>query len=426
MKPSLGKRVSILGLGISGLESALFLKRQGFEVFVSEKQKTEAAIQASLKLRDAQVDFELGSHDTARILNSNWVVTSPGIPFTNPLLQSLFQKKIPVLSEIEVASYFCKSKKIIAITGTAGKTTVTTLIYRCLQKQGYKAVCCGNIGNPWIGEVERIGEEDAVVMELSSFQLFYTQLFRPWIGVLLNVSPNHLDWHGTMAHYIKSKLKMFTNQGADDYAVFCKADQDKYFPETHFASKKVFFAESHSPNSTRHLVEAVAKLMNVPQTTVDAVFHEFRGIEHRLEVVSQKGGVTFVNDSKSTTPLSLSYALERQDNGRVILLAGGRAKSKNFDEINDVLRRKVRRAYVYGEAASMLEKCWADSCEVYRASDIAESLERLRLDLRSGEVVLLSPGCASFDQFKNYEERGRFFKEKVREMWPEAALSEQT
>lgn len=424
MKPVLGPRVTILGLGISGLESAKFLKKQGFDVFVSEKQKNADTARASIELRALKIDHEIGAHDFAKILNSDWVVTSPGIPPTHPLMESLFRTNVPVLSEIEAAYLFCKSKKIIAVTGTAGKTTTTTLLLRCLQKQGFRSLSCGNIGNPWIGELDRILPEDYVVMELSSFQLFYTQSFRPWIGLLLNISPNHLDWHGTLEHYVRSKLKIFANQGAGDYSVFCEADQKTFFPSFPISSKQTPFALSHSAESTRHAVEAVAKLLSIPMKTVDDVFREFQGIEHRLEIVAQKGGVTFVNDSKSTTPLSLAYALERYQDRQVVLLAGGRAKSKNFGDIGGLLKRKVRRAYVYGEAAELLDQSWKEYCPVHRVPGILEALQDLQKNVKSWDVVLLSPGCASFDQFKNYEERGHFFKAKVQALWAEAVLTE--
>ncbi len=416
MTHGLGSRVAILGMGVSGIQSALFLKKQGFDVYLSDSRSNAACDDIKASLEKEKISFDLGSHDLDRILTSNWVLTSPGIPPTAPIMIKIAERKIPIYSEIEIASRFSSSKKIIAVTGSAGKTTVTTLITEMLKKSGLRAISCGNIGNPWIGELERIKADDIQVMELSSFQLYYTESFRPWIAVLLNISPNHLDWHADMADYVNAKLKIFSNQTHEDFAIFRSGDQDAFFKSVSIQAAVIHYEHQHG-DPARQVLRSVASVLNLHTDKVDETLAAFKGIEHRLEHAGSFGGVEFINDSKSTTPLSLSYGLARFPDQKVILLAGGKAKSKDFASVGPLLHQKVKRAYVYGSASSMMLQTWKPFCEVVEMSDIEACLSHLRSWAKEGDVVLLSPACASFDQFKNYEERGRWFKQKVVELW---------
>ncbi|MSR76694.1 MAG: UDP-N-acetylmuramoyl-L-alanine--D-glutamate ligase [Candidatus Omnitrophica bacterium] len=418
---ALGKKAAILGMGISGVQTALFLKQHGFEVFVSEMRSNAETQELNQQLHSQGIETELGRHSLEKILLSDWVMISPGIsPFTD-IYRDLGRYQKPILSEIEVASRFCVSRKIIAITGTAGKTTAATIITEWLQNNNQPVISCGNIGNPWIGELARITPQHFVVIEVSSFQLFSCSQFHPQIGILLNISPNHLDWHGTQEEYVLSKLKLFHNQDVEDLAVFQSRDRKGYFPQQYFQAQTVEFDREENLPGIERVLRILARFLKFPENTVDKTIAEFKGIEHRLEQVAVHRGVTFVNDSKCTTPLSLAYALERYADQQVILLAGGRAKSSDFDILKPLLQKKVKQAFVFGESAERIYEAWKGACPMMAVNDLSEAFHQAAGLAAAGDQILLSPACASFDQFKNYQARGIFFKEKVFE-WADKSL----
>ena len=414
--PLQGKKVSVLGIGKSGYESAVFLRQNGYEVFCSELGDT-LELRARLKLlADLGIEGEVGGHDFARVLSSDWVLVSPGIPPTAPVYQKIKAAVIPMISEIEAASWFSRTPNIISVTGTAGKTTVTTLITRVLNACGRKAISCGNIGNPWISELNRIGPEDYVVLELSSFQLMHCLSFRPKIGILLNVSANHQDWHKDFEEYVSCKLNMFRHQKNSDYAIFRAIDKEAFFPDFKFSGIETPFGFSRTGNPNEEVVRKIAAMLNCPALEVERAITSFEGVEHRMEKVLELNGVTFINDSKCTTTASLAWALEKFPDQSVVLIAGGHPKSNDFDLAKELLRRKVKKAILIGEARPLLVKAWQYTTELVECGNFPDSIKTAFQSSSKGDVVLLSPACASFDMFKNYIERGDIFKSLVREL----------
>ena len=410
-----GKKAAVLGLGVSGCESALFLQKKGFEIFASDGSKSPALEERAENLRRKGIEVETGSHSFERILNSDWVLISPGIPPSSPIHQALFQREIPIFSEIEVASWYSPSRNIVAVTGSSGKTTVSTLISRVFQRKFGRAFLCGNIGNPWISELEKMNAGDYVVIEISSFQLAHCFSFRPAAALLLNISPNHQDWHKDMREYVEAKLRIFQAQTSEDHAIFRASDPLQFFPDYRFKAKLHCFGES-GLNPNEEAVILAAGLFGCEKELAEEVIRNFEGIEHRLEKFGAWQGIDFVNDSKSTTPSSLAWALEKFPDGKVVLLAGGHPKSEGFEVLCPLISRKVKTAVLIGEAEPILERAWKGSCElVLGGFNFTESVRKACGRAKPGDTVLLSPACASFDMFKNYQERGQLFKKLVRE-----------
>ncbi len=408
------KRVAILGLGETGLQSALFLKRRGYSPFVSDAQNSATLEKRSALLKEEKIPFELGKHSPEKIGTNDWVLISPGIPPTSEIYRFLIKKKIPVVSELEVASWF-STARVTAVTGTSGKTTVVTLLQRIFQANGFKSVACGNIGNPWIGEIDRLTPETEIVLEVSSFQLVHTFSFRPQTGILLNIGLNHLDWHPNQEDYVSAKLRLFQNQTVEDVAFIRRQDQEIYFPDYSFKGKLVPFDLRQGENANEKLLQEVTKLRGLDPAKTREILSRFEGLEHRLEKVARVRGIEFVNDSKCTTLEALIWALEKFPDGKVILLAGGHAKGADFRLVRDRIHKKLKQAVVYGEAQSLLWESWEGAAPLVRAEGLKEAFREALKAAQPGDAVLLSPACASFDQFTNYKERGRFFKELVAE-----------
>ncbi len=410
-----GKKVSVLGLGKTGFASALFLKAQGFEVFASDQSEGEAEKERAQILGRQGVAAETGRHSTNRILDSDWVLISPGVSPQTPLYGRIKARNIPIISEIEAASWYSPSSSIIGVTGTSGKTTVTTLLARLFQKTGKSVLCCGNIGTPWIGEIPKMNKNDVVVLELSSFQLQHCQTFRPQTGILLNLSPNHQDWHQDMNEYVEAKLRLFKNQNTSDFAVLRRSDQKRFFSEHSFQAKTVYFDEP-GINPNYAVIRHVGDLFNIPRSVVNEVWNNFEGVEHRLEKFLIRNDVAYVNDSKCTTPASLVWALEKFPDSKVILIAGGHPKSDDFDTVNELIKRKVKNAILIGEARPLLRRAWDGLCPSWETNDFHAAVQKACQSAAPGDIVLLSPACASFDMFRNYEERGNLFKQMVHEI----------
>jgi UDP-N-acetylmuramoylalanine--D-glutamate ligase len=418
----LGKKVAVWGLGKTGEKSALFLARKGFRVFAWDQGNSPALNECAGVLEKNGIAVEIGSSQSARLWDCDWILISPGIKPSSPVYLETKKRGIPVYSEIEVASRYCASPNILAVTGSAGKTTVTTLLSRVFARAGRRVITCGNIGAPWIGEVDGIGPDDFVVMELSSFQLYHCDRFKPKVGILLNISPNHLDWHCDMADYVAAKLNLFRSQGAGDYAVLRGEDEKRFFPEFRFCAKKIYLDQNEASsgagavtvNPNERVVGCVSGLFGIGPDISREVFSEFTGIEHRLEKAETIEGVTFVNDSKCTTPLSLAWGLEKYPDKKIVLIAGGRAKSKDFQGLKSLLEKKVKHAVLIGEARAYLREAWDGACPLGEAGDLSEAVRQAFRAASAGDAVLFSPACASFDMFKNYEDRGRIFKETVR------------
>ncbi|MCM8775909.1 MAG: UDP-N-acetylmuramoyl-L-alanine--D-glutamate ligase [Candidatus Omnitrophica bacterium] len=418
-----GRHVAILGLGKSGYESALFLKRKGYEVFVSDSANRADVCERAALLEKNGIQVETGSHTHERILHSDWILISPGISPQTPIFRAAGARKIPLFSEIEVASRYCPTSQIIAVTGTAGKTTVSTLIARIFSKAGLPVISCGNIGNPWVGEISKIGKDHFVVLEISSFQLATSESFHPRVAILLNLSPNHQDWHADMEEYVEAKLRLFRNQIETDYAIIRKEDKDRFFPTVDFSAQTIYFDRNIDDqglaacqNTNEVVVCLVARLFGISDALSHPVIRAFEGIEHRLEQVACWRQVSYVNDSKCTSPASLVWALEKFPDSKVILIAGGHPKIEDFSSLRPWISRKVKHAILVGEARELLRRSWNGACPLYEVLDFRDAVVQAHGFAGAGDIVLLSPACASFDMFQNYEERGKVFKSIVREL----------
>lgn len=408
---NIGKHVAVLGLGESGYQSALELKKFGFDVFATDKSDTQVLRERIIALEKKGIQAECGQHSLDKIQSADWVLISPGIPPQSEVYQALLKWKKPVLSEIEAASWFCKSKKIIAVTGSCGKTTTVTLIQRILKEAGRDVVLCGNIGNPWIGELDKISQETWVVLELSSFQLKHCQSFAPQIAVLLNIYPNHLDWHPTIEDYALSKMKIFDNVPRSGWMLLPKSDEEKQGPLQTRAHKRYLVPEGDE-SLLQHTARQVAEIADVSFTVVDRVFQNFEGLEHRLEKFWEKDGVQAVNDSKSTTPASLIWALGRYADQSVVLITGGRVKTPSFKECLPALRAKAKKVIVIGEARDLMLKEWSELNPV-AAISLENACAIAKQSATKGNTLLFSPACSSFDMFKSYIDRGNQFKQII-------------
>jgi UDP-N-acetylmuramoylalanine--D-glutamate ligase len=318
---------------------------------------------------------------------------------------------IELISEIELASLLCPGK-IIAVTGTNGKTTVTTLIAAMIRAWGKKVFVCGNIGNPFSAEIPKIGKDDFVSLEVSSFQLETIKTFRPYISLILNLSRNHLDRYNDMRDYLQAKKRIFLNQGSGDYLVLNKHDPVVSALAAEAKAKVVYFGPAEGLNPNQAAVLSVASILGIDKESVLKVFAEFKGVEHRLEEVSRLNGVKFINDSKATTVDATIWALKNIAHP-VILIAGGREKGNDYSVIKDLVREKVKELILIGEAREKIGKFFKGVLSAQEASSLKEAVEAAFSKAKPGDSILFSPMCKSFDMFSDYEHRGKVFKEAV-------------
>lgn len=408
------KRVTVLGAARSGVAAANLLLRLGAVVKLSEF-KAESAAGTEIEELDPKVSREFGGHTRAFIEESDYIVLSPGVRRDIEPVQWAQARGIPVFGEIELGFLCCRSK-IIAVTGSNGKTTVSTLIAEVLKHAGRSVCLCGNIGKPLTNFVLDLTENDTVVLEVSSFQLESTQRFRPYIGVLLNFSENHLDRHKDLDEYFQAKWRMFRNQLTKDHAVLNFDDQRMRNGSTSLTSKVSFFnspeknAGGRNPNELAVL--EVARILGISRSVCEEVFKGFKGVEHRMELVRTFEGVDYLNDSKSTTAEATRWALERLSKPAV-LICGGRDKNIDFSVLKSLVGRKVKKIMAIGEAQDKVFKTFSDVVAVEKCASLEDALKGARKQTKPGECVIISPMCASFDMFKNFEHRGQVFKEIV-------------
>ena len=424
MKPSSGTQVVVLGLRDTGYLSALYLHEKGYRVFASDLSDTDDVRENVSKLEARGVRAECGKHSLEQILAADWILISPGIPPGSKVYQAIREAKKPVFSEIEVASWFSAAKTVIAVTGSCGKTTTATLIARIVEASGRKAVLCGNIGNPWIGELPGITAETVVVLEVSSFQLIHCASFAPSVGLLLNIYPNHMDWHADMREYAAAKLNLFRAMKETDVMICRKADETEIFPDFKTAARRIYFDKREASNPNEAALLCTAGALGCPERLAVRALADFQGLEHRMEKFSEQDGIAFVNDSKATTTASLAWALEKFRDGTVVLLCGGKYKTdvRDFQGVRDVIARKARCAVLIGVARPLMKEAWGGAVPLEEAESLDEACRLSLGKAQKGDTVLLSPACASFDMFKNYQERGRLFKETIQKRLQSAAL----
>ena len=415
MKMAPGAKVAVLGLRDTGFLSALCLHEKGYQVFASDFADTENVRENVSKLAKRGIRAECGKHSFDAILAADWILISPGIPPGSKIYQAILAAKKPIYSEIEVASWFSPARTVVAITGSCGKTTTATLIAQIVESSGRKAVLCGNIGNPWIGELSKITPDTVVVLEVSSFQLMHCASFAPSIGLLLNIFPNHMDWHADMKEYAEAKLNLFRAMKNTGVMICRKKDETDFFPDFRTAARRVYFDDRPASSPNEAALLCAAEALKCPGELVGKAILNFRGIEHRLEKFAERDGIAFVNDSKATTTASLAWALEKFGDGTVVLVCGGKYKTdvKDFRSLRAVIAQKVRCAVLIGAARPVMKEAWQGIVEMAEAESLDEACRLSIEKAQKGDTVLLSPACASFDMFKNYQERGRLFKEKI-------------
>ncbi|MFH1061619.1 MAG: UDP-N-acetylmuramoyl-L-alanine--D-glutamate ligase [Candidatus Omnitrophota bacterium] len=450
------KKIVIIGLSRSGYAAAFLALKHQAQVYVSENSDNKSLRQKAKILNKKGVFVELGSHSPEFFKAADFFITSPGVKNNSPALVWAKENKIKIYSEIEFASWFCQAP-IIAITGSNGKTTVTTLIGKILKKAGKKVIVCGNIGNPFSGEYRKFKKADFIVLEVSSFQLEYIKWFKPKLSIILNITQNHFDHHPSMADYAKAKAKIAVNQNKQDFIVLNAQDSWLRKLGEKVNSRVLFFAQNklitqlpnramNSYSENKQMIVALAKsnkfsfdlnqlkikgnhnlenamaaslaakALGISNAAIKGVLKNFKGLEHRCEKVGLIKGISFINDSKSTTVDATDKALSVFLDKSVILICGGRDKGSNFSILNQSLKQKVSYVIAIGEAQQKLVSAFSEFTRVLTANSLSRAVKKAYGLGKPGQSVLLSPMCASFDMFDNFEHRGRVFKQIVKEL----------
>src|SRR6185437_2905785 len=444
------KRVLVAGLGKSGLAAALFLGRRGALVTVSDMRSAEALASGIPALLEQGIMVETGGHGMLTFRHQDLIVVSPGVSLDTPALAQARSFGTPVIGELELAARFIQGS-LLAITGSNGKTTTTALTGAILKAGGLPTLVGGNIGVPLVSLIDEAMPDTWSVLEVSSFQLETTEKFHPRIAVILNITPDHLDRHGTFENYALAKERIFAVQDMND-AVVLNADNPRAAAAAARAKSKVYwFSARHEVShgawvrdgrvvfrahegtavedimalegirlKGAHNVENVlaaacaARLAGVPGDVVREAIENFESVEHRLEYVATVNGVQFYNDSKATNVDATAKAVEAFPGG-IHLILGGKDKGSDYTSLNELLKERVRAVYTIGSAAAKIESQLRGVVELRSCETLEAAVAAAASEARAGEVVLLAPACSSFDQFENYEHRGHKFKELVSE-----------
>lgn len=441
------KKIGIIGLGISGFETGIFLLEQGADVYISEKNYNEEIKGKIDILKEKGAKVEIGNHSSEFFKKVDIVVISPGVDEKIEIVKFLKENKIPIISEIELAYNFSKSKKIIGITGTNGKTTTTTLTGEIFKNANYNSVVCGNIGNTFIGEIKNIDENTWVILEVSSFQLEKIEEFRPYIACLLNIDYDHFDRYSNMNEYISAKKRIFENQNDKDFSILNFDDHYTKRILKEIKSKKIFFSFSHILKGayykngniflkldknivieTKNIkLQGRGNIQNIMASSLISIIcgiepdviietlEKFEPLPHRMEKVAEIDGIIFINDSKSTNPHSVKNSVLSIDGeNRIILILGGKDKGFPYSQLKKYLKKKVKFIILIGEAKERIkEELKSLDIPMEFVENLKECVNLAKKIGKKGDIVLFSPGCSSFDMFKNYKERGDVFKKEV-------------
>jgi UDP-N-acetylmuramoylalanine--D-glutamate ligase len=450
-----GKRVLVVGLARTGVAVSLFAAGYGARVTATDEKPESALGDAAERLRAVGVKLELGGHPPSVFFEQDLIVVSPGVPANLAPMVLAQVSGIPVWSEIELAWRFLRGK-MVAITGSNGKTTTTSLVAHILEGAGIPAVVGGNIGAPLISLVERSTDSTVTVAEISSFQLETIEAFRPEIAVLLNLTPDHLDRHSSFSEYAAAKMRLFENQLERDFAILNADDSEVtrrmpskphvfWFSRQKRVAEGVFLLDdqiifrldgsetsigkrSEIPLRGEHNVEnvlaacAAAYLAGATPSAIASGVKTFRGVEHRLEFVAEVGGVSFYNDSKATNVDAALKAIEAFS-GSLIVILGGKDKGSPYTPLAGALRAKGRAAVLIGESAEKIASDLSAATLCIPAGTLERAVEMAVERARPGDTVLLAPACSSFDQFEDYEQRGRTFKQLVEQLEKRSATS---
>lgn len=444
----------VLGLGVSGYAAAGLLRREGAGVIVADAADRGVVTERADRLRRAGCSVLLGPQALSRALaegpEAAFAVVSPGFAPDSEWLKTLAERGVQVISELELGASRC-SCPMLAVTGTNGKSSAVTLCVAAMQRAGLKAVAAGNIGSPLCEAAEAGTDLDAVVVEVSSFQLETVREFHPRAAILLNIQPDHLDRHGSMEAYRALKVKLFADMNPQDTAVLPVREKSWLSGACPGSGRRVWFGASEEADAryadgevrfrgrlqgtavnlrgTRFhndvlgpqaaAVGAGLLAWGVPSDAFERAVREFVPLPHRMQDVADIRGVRFVNDSKATNLAALKAALQ-MSSGPMRLIAGGRRKQNNLSSVKECLAKRVRAVYVIGESAGEMAAAWRDTVPCVCCTDLADAVHRAWREAGDGETILLSPGCASFDQFRNFEDRGHRFMALVKAIQEEA------
>jgi UDP-N-acetylmuramoylalanine--D-glutamate ligase len=446
MREVMGKKIVVLGLARSGLAVARLLQQEGARVLGSDLKPREALDPEVKDLEDLGVQIESGGHSDEALDKADLVVVSPGVPDHVPILAKAQRAEIPVYSELEVASWWAQAP-LVAVTGSNGKTTTTALIGEIFARSGRRHSVAGNIGFPLSASVRDVPPEGVIVAEVSSFQLERIESFRPRVGVILNITPDHLDRHPSMEAYSRLKAKLLMNQQASDWAVLNGDDPRTVALESESQGQTVLYSIHNEvsggvfirqgwiisqlggreevvlevqkvglpgPHNLSNSLAAVAaaQMMDVDLSICAQGLSAFKGLPHRLELVRVLDGVKYVNDSKATNVDAVKQALLTFSEP-ILLIAGGRDKDGEFQRLQSLIGQRVRLLLLLGEAREKMRAAWGDVVETVMVKDLEEALPMARARAIPGDCILLSPACASFDMFRDFEHRGQVFKEIV-------------
>ncbi|MGC2398909.1 MAG: UDP-N-acetylmuramoyl-L-alanine--D-glutamate ligase [Acidobacteriaceae bacterium] len=443
-----GKKVLVVGLGKSGLAAALFLRRRGAQVTVSDLRSAQALSNEIPSLLEAGISVEAGGHGLLTFRRQDLIVVSPGVPLSTPELVQVRTLGLPIIGELELAARFLQGN-VLAITGSNGKTTTTTLCGEIFSAAGLTMLVAGNIGLPVIEVVEQSSAGAWSVLEVSSFQLETTESFHPRIAIILNITPDHLDRHGTFENYVSMKEKIFAKQTSEDTLILNGDDAVTQQAASRARSRVFWFSRnnivrrgaflrnglilyraseqsspvavlpvSEIPLKGDHNVENVlaavcaASVAGVSPEVIARAVASFHAVEHRLEFVASIQGVDYYNDSKATNVDATAKAIAAFP-GNIHLILGGKDKNSDYTQLNPLLQSRVKAVYTVGSAAEKIESQIAGVAKVVRAGTIDAAVDQAAGQALAGDVVLLAPACSSFDQFENYEQRGRTFKQAV-------------
>jgi len=446
------KKIGLIGLGISNLHLANYLAKHGYKVFITEEQPQQN-VQPQIAELHPEIEYECGGH-SEKILLCDLVIRSPGIPQDHFLIKQAIKKGIPVFTEIELAYQILnrKLKKepiIVAVTGTNGKTTTVSLLGNICQNYK-KTVVCGNIGQPFVKFIDNIDEETIIIIEVSSYQLEDIIEFKPYIGCILNITEDHLEHHKSMQNYISAKFNLFKNQDEKNFAVLNYDDENIKNSINKIKKSNIFFfstktfidngawldkknsevvINSNFDNSRikiqtslfgEHNLENItaavccSRLLNIPIHIIEETIKNFKGVEHRLEFVDKINDIVFINDSKSTNVASTVVAL-KSFSQPIHLILGGRDKGAPYTPLIPFIEQKVKSILLIGEATEIIyeQLKHIKSCSIYKCETLENAVKKAYEIAKPGDIVLLSPACSSFDQFKNFEHRGKIFKKLV-------------
>ncbi len=443
------KKISIIGAVKSGVGDAKLIKRLRGIPFVSDSGNADKLADSIKVLKENEIEYEVGSH-TEKIFQCDLLVISPGVPTNSAIIQKATERKIKIISEIELAYNFCKGK-IVAITGTNGKTTTTSLTGHILKECGFKTYVAGNIGEAFSEIALEVNENDIVVLEVSSFQLDFIDRFRPTIAMILNITPDHLNRYDyKLQNYIAAKLRIYLNQNSNDFLILNRDSESLVKSLSKHQSRDLYFSTSSKEDNGSYLEDGkilfyenkelvficktseinlkgehnyanamaaimAAKIFGADNQKIIAALGSFSGVDHRLELVRELEGVKYINDSKATNIDAVWYALRSFDEP-IFLILGGLDKGNDYNQIKDLIIEKVKKIYAIGTSAEKIFNFFHKTVKVEIMKSLEDAILEASREARADEIVLLSPACASFDMFRSYEHRGEVFKEAVRKL----------